>query len=126
MAKIIYSDDLPIHVGGRCYYPILPKWGTCTIVIRPKYKEDKGILNHELCHEKQYKRSFWHGIKTMLYSDYRYECELEAYTEQIREYNYTDISQAQWIVDSLLFKYNLDIEEDEIIIDIKKILDGVA
>ena len=111
--EVSYSDNLPEWVGGNCSYPWYPMFGTCKITIRPKYKDDLGILNHEICHAKQYGRKFFHGLMTKFSGKYRYECELEAYTEQIKAYNYTSIDQAMWIVDALCNKYNLKISRDD-------------
>ena len=120
-----YSDDLPKGIGGKCYYPMLPKWGTCRIVLRTKYIYDKGILNHEIVHAKQYKRDFFHGIKTRFSKSYRYKCELEAYTSQIEEYKYTIVEQAMWIVYALDGKYDLSINIVKILDDIEDIVQRV-
>ena len=103
--KLIYTDDLPDHVGGRCEYPWFPKLGTCVVKIRPKYQDDIGILKHELVHVDQYSRSWLHTIKRTFSTKYLYEIEIEAYTEQLKAYNYTDVKQAEWITDALLNKY---------------------
>ena len=117
-----YSDSLPDWVGGKCYYPIIPLVGKCRIVIRTKYKDDKGLLAHEVCHYKQYKRNLFHTALYALYKPYRYKCELEAYKEQIREYEYTNIGQCGWIVNALEKKYNLGITREQIEIDIIQLL----
>jgi len=122
MAKIIYTDNLPVGIGGRCEYPFIPKWGTCTIKLRPNYKTDGGILAHELKHEEQYKRTFFHALLYKYSRKYRYRSELEAYTEQIREYGYTNIIQAQWIVKALTNKYNLKKQAFYIHEDVEKII----
>ena len=42
----IYTDKLPANVGGRATGPI--------VRIRPKYKDDRGIHEHELVHVRQW------------------------------------------------------------------------
>lgn len=53
------------------------------IKINKSYKDDIGLLEHELTHSKQFYRSF--GIWGLLYkiSSYRYEYEFEAYSVQL-------------------------------------------
>ena len=122
--EIIYSDNLPNGIGGKCYYPWFPKWGTCQIVIRNKYREDKGLLAHELKHVKQYHNNFLHALMYKHSKSYRYKCELKAYTQQIEIYKYTKLLQANWIVYALVNKYSLDISEKNIIEDIELIYAG--
>lgn len=125
MAKIIYTKDLPNGIGGRCEYPFFPKWGKCTIKIHPKHKTDGWILAHELKHEEQYKRTFFHALLYKYSRNYRYKAELEAYTEQIREYGYTNIINALWIVKSLTDKYNLKKQAFYIHQDVEKIIENL-
>ena len=56
------------------------------IRIRPKYKDDKGILAHELEHVKQFWRRgiYFHSLRYLLSKDYRLDCEVEAYKEQLK------------------------------------------
>ena len=125
MAKIIYTSDLPDGIGGRCYYPYFPLFGTCTIKIKPKNIDDIGLLNHELKHVEQYKSNFWHIIKVVVDDEYIYKCELEAYEEQIKAYDYKTLMECEWIINALLNKYDLDIGIDTIKKDLIKILDKV-
>ena len=58
----------------------------CRIVIQPKYKEDNGILQHELTHVKQWYRGGLF-ISSWRYDEsrkYRLQCEVEAYKNQMR------------------------------------------
>jgi len=99
------SKGLSPTTGGRCRY----KPFSCEIIIREKYKQDLGIINHEMTHYRQYKRLFWyHSTMTMLSQKYRLKIELEAYTEQVKAYRYTKKSDYKWIVNSLYAKYDLD------------------
>ena len=121
---IQYSDNLPDWVGGRCSFPTFSLFGlgTCKIVIRPKYRYDVGIHNHEIRHATQYKKDWFHTLKYNLSSKYRLESELEAYASQVMAYSYTDISQAMWIVNALFKKYDLDYSRDYLIERVKGLL----
>jgi hypothetical protein len=121
--KVTYSDDLPTGTGGKCFYPLIPKWGTCKIIIRPKYKDNLGLLKHEIKHAEQYHISFFHELKYELSKKYRYKCELEAYKEQMKTYNYTSIKECEWIVKTLLNKYDLGVSKSDIEKDLKRIID---
>ena len=122
--NVIFSDNLEDGYAARCYYPLIPMFGTCKIVIRPKYKEDIGLLNHELKHVEQYSKNFFHGLIYRFSKSYRYKCELDAYKEQIKEYRYTMLRQASWIIQALRDKYDLDIDEKKITQDIEAILNA--
>ena len=120
--RVIYTENLPFGVGGRCYYPWLPLIGTCTIKILPKYKDDVGLLKHEMKHVEQYYRRWDHAIKYMLDAEYRYQCELEAFTEQIREYNYKWFEKAGWIYQGLLNSYRLKVTPERVEADLRRII----
>ena len=121
---IQYSDNLPAWVGGRCNFPIFAYFGlgTCKIVIRPKYKDDVGIHNHEICHATQYKKDWFHTLKYKFSSKYRLESELEAYTSQVMAYSYTNVEQAMWIVEALMNKYDLGYSIDYLMERVKGLL----
>jgi len=121
--KITYSEDLPDGVGGRCFYPFpyLFGLGTCEIIIRPKYKDDIGVHKHELEHARQYTSNWCHAISYAIDAEYRYKCELEAYTEQIKEYKYKSVKECSWIIEALATKYNLNIGKAKIALDIIKL-----
>jgi hypothetical protein len=102
-----YSDDMPANTGGYA-----KAW---FIRIRPKYKDDFGILQHELIHV-----AYWwkYGIiGRLLYKfskKWRLNEELDAYREQLKyalnqEY-YRDM-YAGFIADN----YNLDITKSEVL-----------
>lgn len=75
---VIYTDSLPKHVGGRCK--------SFVSFIRPKYKNDIGLHEHEYTHFKQ----TWKGllfIHIALYKGsktYRMKCEAEAFAAQLK------------------------------------------
>ena len=123
--RVEYTEDLPEKFGGYVELPsiLMRVLGDIpTIKIRPKYENDKGLLNHELKHVEQYSKNIFHNILYTFVRSYRYRCELEAYTEQIKEYKYTSITQAFWIVDSLASKYGLHYVYDDILDDVNNII----
>ena len=120
--KVIYTDNVKKGFGATCIYPIIPKFGTCIITARPKYKGDEGLLNHELKHAEQYSKVWFHALKYKFIKSYRYAAEVEAYTEQIKAYKYTTLRQASWIVNALANKYNLDIVQADVETDIEAII----
>lgn len=129
MAKIKYTDEglLPWQ-GAICKTPIFPPIlnmfgiGTCTIIIKPKYKNDIGLLKHELKHEEQFKNNMFHSLRYKFNRSYRLECELEAYKEQIKEYKYKNIEQCSWIIDALVNKYDLKVTIKFVVKKIEEIL----
>lgn len=76
---VIYTNRLPPHVGGRLSIFFLP-----FIKIRPKYRDDVGIHEHELEHVKQFYRSmgchyFWYRWNP----EYRLVSEARAFAVQL-------------------------------------------
>lgn len=123
---IIFTDKIDSKFGGFCEFPsllmrLLRK--PCVIKIRPKYKADIGLLKHELKHVEQFYNDYFYGLKYRFIKSFRYKVELEAYKEQIIEYNYTSISQAYWVIDALLSKYNLGVSKDTITKDVALLLE---
>ena len=98
-AFVTYSDKgLAPDIGGRAkaFY----------IRIRPRYKDDIGILEHELQHVRQaYKGLLLIHILRYRYSaKYKFKCEVEAYALQNTFYSDNRLSLfAQFIAT----KYNL-------------------
>lgn len=110
--EVVYSDEgLKPWVGGTCTYGFFSNY----IQIREKYRNDKGILKHELTHARQYGNLLWLHL-LLKYSDkYTLFIELDAYREQIKQYNYNTKDQYSWVIDALTNKdkYNLDIQRKE-------------
>jgi len=75
---IFYRDTrLKDWQGGAAYGPI--------IIIREKYKNDKGLHEHELFHAKQWWLTLGtHGIWYKLIPKYRYWSEIWAYRRQVK------------------------------------------
>ena len=118
--EIIWTDDLPGWKGGVCEYEAFKS----VIKIRPKYKNDIGIQNHEKKHAEQYKKLFWiHSGLYMLNASYRLKAELEAYGEQVKAYGYTRRSQYDWIVKALFYHYDLKMSIREIQAKADKVFD---
>jgi hypothetical protein len=73
-----YTDRfIPANSAGCARGPV--------IFIRPKYRDDIGLLRHEECHVGQW----WHtlGLHSILYlvsKAYRLKAEVEAYREQLK------------------------------------------
>jgi hypothetical protein len=97
---------------------LMAKWQTgrvlfgCIIQIRPELKEDKGLLQHELEHIKQWqKRWLTHPILYRFSKKYRLQCEAAAYKVQV------DVSDNPFrlliAARSLSLRYNLGITEAE-------------
>jgi len=97
--------------GGFCEYKLFHS----EITLKEKYREDKGILHHEIIHAKQFSR-LWllHNFLTGVWGRYRLWIELEAYREQVKAYNYTSKKQYEWIIVSLYKKYNIGMTKKEI------------
>lgn len=124
MAKITYSDNLAEGTNAKCYYPFPYMFGIgeCKIVIRPRYKNNTGTLNHELVHEKQYKSSWFHSQKYYLFKEYRFECELEAFTEDIKYRNARKIEDCMDIVNSLYGHYKTGYSKEYITSRVEQVI----
>lgn len=72
-----YTDDMPANVGGYA-----KAW---LIRIRPRYKDDKGIHNHELCHVAYWWKYGIIGRMLYLFSKkWRLNEEVACYREQLK------------------------------------------
>jgi len=109
-AIIVYTDNLPQEwAGGWCYGPL--------ILIRPRHKDNKGLLVHELFHSTQ----FWltlgiHGILYLLIPKYRYWSEIWAYRRQLK---YSPHS-AEWFSNVISTHYRLKVSEEQALKDLLK------
>lgn len=102
--KVIYTNNIiPDKFAGLTLGPF--------IFIRPSHKDDKGLLEHEKVHVRQFWRTLGlFGIAYLLSKKYRLKYELEAYKEQLKYYA-TD--KKQLFAQHLATKYNLDITQEE-------------
>jgi len=76
------------------------------ILIRPEYRDDKGLLAHEQAHVRQFWRTF--GLMPLLYwliHSYRFQAEVEAYRAQLRYAPKQALQFARFISD----KYGLGV-----------------
>ena len=73
------TDDLPEGMAGRST--------ALSIEIRPAYREDEGLYQHELCHVFQW--IFTLGLHGLLvkWRPYRLWSEVQAYRRQLRYLN---------------------------------------
>ena len=132
-AHIKYSDDMPEKFGGITRF-----W---FVTIRPKYKDDAGLLRHELTHVQQFwdclfismvillvlfmtlqvhHEYYWlllltpatHGIFYATCRSYRFMVEVDAYANQLNVYKATDIPF--WVQNAIMTKYGLNVTVDQI------------
>ena len=75
---IFYTDKfIPKDAAGCTRGPV--------IFIRPKYKDDKGLLEHENIHRWQWVFTLgFHSFLYLLYKPYRLWSEVQAYKMQLR------------------------------------------
>jgi hypothetical protein len=94
-----YTTEMPEMTAGQAWM-----W---FIKIRPEYRNDQGLLEHE----KEHVRQFWtrglliHGLRYKFSRAYRKQCEAEAYRTQLK-YSPQDIEH---FVRALVNKYDLGI-----------------
>lgn len=115
---IFYTDRIKDGFSGVSY----GMW----IKIRPRCKNDEGLLQHELTHCKQWYRTFGiHGILTLISKKWRYKSELEAYAVQA-SYEHSPVAQkyaCKLFAGFIANKYNLDVSEEDAFLDLCNILD---
>ena len=76
MHLVFYTNNVKPGFAGQA--------NAFVIRIRPEYKEDKGLLEHEKVHVKQFWRTLGlHGLFYLLSKKYRLKAETEAYREQL-------------------------------------------
>ena len=101
--KVFYTDKfIPATAAGATRLMF--------IFIRPKYKDDVGLLQHELKHVEQLYRNPLHSYFYLLSKSYRLKCEVEAYKEQLKHYanDRTDL-----FAEFIAKYYNLNITQEE-------------
>ena len=93
--------------AGYCYGPY--------VKILESYKDDIGLVEHELTHSRQVYRTFFlMGLIYMMSSKYRYKCELEAYAVQLSYAEEKDRDRlARLFAGFMANKYNLDVDREE-------------
>jgi len=79
----------------------------CFALVRPEFKYDVGLVEHEKTHVKQFwKLPFIHGILYRFSKKYRLSCEVEAYREQSKHYDAPNIKA---LATRLVEDYGLDL-----------------
>lgn len=87
------------------------------IFIRPEHKGDKGLLEHEKVHRKQWLRTL--GLHSLLYlfvEDYRLRSEVEAFREQAKHYSDDRMPR---FAELLAMNYRIDITVAEALLALK-------
>lgn len=102
--SIKYTDQMADNQAGyaRAWF----------VRIRPKYKDDKGLHNHELTHVAQFWKMF--GLHSLMYlasKKYRLKAEVEAYKEQLK-YN---PEHKDLYADFICKNYGLDVSKEEVL-----------
>ena len=99
-----YTDRfIPARFSAVTYGPV--------ILIRPQCKEDRGLLEHELTHRRQWLRTLTvHSLLYALSPSYRLRAEAEAYAKQLE---YTPSKPIDAFAFFICTKYNLDVTEPE-------------
>jgi hypothetical protein len=113
MIKFVYKI-LPVFVFYTDKF-IKPQHGGISLAIfcfiRPKYKSDEGLLQHELTHSRQfYRNPILHLCLYRFWDKYKLECEVEGYKVQLKYYP-TDLTDlfAGFIAE----RYELDITKEK-------------
>jgi hypothetical protein len=80
------------------------------IFIRPQYRHDKGLLEHEKVHVEQAIRGLFiiHALRYLLSDSYKLACEVEAYRVQLKHSPKNALLFAQYIA----HKYGLNISAE--------------
>ncbi|MFK5975357.1 MAG: hypothetical protein QM493_02505 [Sulfurovum sp.] len=104
--KVTYQKPKKFSGFYTCYI-----WH-CVIKIDPTQKDDIGLMMHEQMHTQQFGRLLWlHSLLYTIYPKYRLISELEAYREQVLYREYNNKIQYDWIIETLLKNYNLNIDK---------------
>ena len=100
----IYTDRfIPTRFAALAIGPV--------VLIRPRYAEDKGLLEHERVHVRQWmKCPIGFPLRYLLSRQAKLDAELEAYAEQARHYP-DDRTRA--LAEKLSTLYGLDITTDQ-------------
>ncbi len=83
------------------------------IFIRPEYKDDVGLLEHEKTHRWQWIRTIGlHSFLYLLLPSYRLSSEVEAYKVQLQYCSDVELNTRRF-ARFISTKYNLDVSEEE-------------
>lgn len=116
MFKIIYSDNwLAKKIRGKhaavtlCLFWPLPVF----ILVSPNYKDDDGLLAHELEHYRQFKEEWFYSIKMLCCDQYRLEHEIECYRVQLK-YSEDKEASADLFTFYICNNYNLTASQETV------------
>lgn len=100
---IFYVDSISKNRAGVSY--------GLFVKILKEYKNDEGLIQHELTHCRQFYRTlFIHGVLYKFWSHYRYISEVEAYAVQLKYYKEERINCLSLVYGkSIAVNYNLDV-----------------
>lgn len=104
--EVIYTDDMPANTAGYAY-------GRRKIFIRPEYKDDAGILAHEVGHIQQAWRNPWHGSMYPNLKWYRLKCEVECYKIQLKANPYSWPDYAEKYAGFIANDYGLNVSKED-------------
>jgi len=109
---IFYVDDLG-WAGGRSYGPY--------IRILKRLKDDRGLLEHELQHCRQFYRTFGliHKVLYKFSRRYRYFAEIECYKIQL-SHNVNKDAAIKRFVEYITTRYNLDVSASKAELDLRR------
>ena len=80
------------------------------VFIRQGYENDKGLLEHELCHVKQWWDNPIHSLQYLMSKKYRLNCEIEAY--KVQNQCYPD--DRRWLFAGFIADhYGLNVSQEE-------------
>lgn len=105
---LCYTDKfVPERFGGIVY--------GLFIFIRPKHRDNTGLLEHELIHVEQFYRP--KSILMLRYKfskSYRLKCEVEGYKKQIQYYDSDQVERLLRVFAGYIAtKYKLDITQED-------------
>jgi len=117
---------VPVFLSDKIREPFSGYSRFVYIVIKPNCIDDLGLIEHELTHIRQFYRTL--GLMDLLKhfsKRIKLNRELEAYINQANEYGYSSYYEVSWIVDSLIYDYELGIYDEEdiyasILVNLKK------
>jgi hypothetical protein len=102
---IIITDLLPKKFGGGTLI--------CIVLLRPKHKDNEGLIQHELTHIKQNLRTcLFSALKQNWSKQHRLDRECEAYAVQLSYSN--TLFHKDLYIDFMYNKYNLGMSKERI------------
>lgn len=111
-AIVFYVEDVGDGFAGKA--------NAFIVRIKERYKDDKGLLVHEVVHVKQWFMTLGlHSILYKFFKGYRYLAEIKAYRKQL-VYADNVSASARHFASFLSKKYDLDVSTEEALKDLQK------